>query len=347
MVRQLGVEIQPIDAAEVHQCIKALGILDMSKKPIKTKTRVIFPIITDEGLSEHLSSTHFAIRYHLFPERAGQKSITERLLKKYPDLAWDSISLKFDQLGNIAVLKLDPKKTTLDFRQRIGDGILKMHPKIQSVVNKSDVITGVERTYPLEHLAGVENTQGWHREYGLWIYFDLNQTYLNPRLAEEHHRIALASNSNEKILDMFTGVGPFALHCAKRLPCRVVAIDINPWAINALKRSIIRNKLRGTIDPLLGDSTQVLRRKKMFNRVIINLPQVSSDYIGIAAALLEKGGIITFYQFFPKTDDLKDQITTLIDSKLASCDSYKVIYSRIGRDVSPSRVQVNIDVRIG
>ena len=349
--RQLGVEVKPRDAVEIHQRIKALGILDMRKKPITTKTQVIFPIITDEGLSEHLSSLHFTIRNHTFPEQVERASIVERLRKKYPDQAWGSINLKFDQLGNIAVLKLDPKQTKLEFRQHVGVEILKMHPKIKSVVNKSDVITGVERKYPIEYLTGSEKTQSWHREYGLWIYFDLNHTYFNPRLADEHHRIALTINPNDKILDMFTGVGPFALHCAKRVPCSVVAIDSNPWAIKALQRSILRNKLRGSIVPILGDTNQVLKDfegTSYFDRVIINLPQYSVDYLELAAKLSKKGGVVTFYQFFLRAASVQKDITSLLEDKIAHINSYKVVYSRIGaRDISPSRIQVNVDVQIG
>jgi tRNA (guanine37-N1)-methyltransferase len=346
-IRQLGVEIHPRDAAEVHNRIKTMGILDITKRPITTENLVIFPILTDEGLSEHLSSKQFVIGYHLFSERVGRESLSDRVWEHFPDLPQDSISLKFDQLGNIAVLKIDPKKTPLAFRQLVGQEILKMYPKISSVVNKLDIITGVERKYPIEHLAGVRETQGWHREYGLWIYFDLNQAYFNPRLADEHHRVASDIEPGYKILDMFTGVGPFALHCAKRYSCNVVAIDINPKAIDALRRSIARNKLQGSINPILGDSTQVLNPNPYFDRVIINLPESSSDYIELAGKLVKKRGILTFYQFFPRVEGIQNDIKTLLEKKLAHINSYKVIYSRIGaRDISPSRIQVNVDVQI-
>ncbi|MFW9857106.1 MAG: class I SAM-dependent methyltransferase family protein, partial [Candidatus Thorarchaeota archaeon] len=232
-------------------------------------------------------------------------------------------------------------------RRQVGIEILKMHPKITSVVNKVDIIRGTKRKYPIEHLAGVKQTQGWHREYGLWIYFDLDKAYFNPRLAEEHHRVACDIKPNCRILDMFTGVGPFALHCAKKSQCQVVAVDINPAAIDALRRSIARNQLQGFIDPILGDSGQVLKGNSQFDRVIINLPQSSEEYLEQATNLIRKGGIITFYQFFPRTTGIQERIKTLLKGKLAHINSYKVIYSRMGaRDISPSRVQVNVDVLI-
>lgn len=347
MVRQLGVEVRPKDAAEIHYIIKTLGILDTSKKPIKTSNKVVFPIVTDEGLSKRPSSIQFVIGYHAFSTRADHRPLLGRLEGNFPDLPWDSISLKFDQIGHIAVLKIDPKRTSASFRRQVGIEILKMYPKITSVVNKVDIIRGIRRKYPIEHLAGVKETQGWHREYGLWIYFDLDKAYFNPRLAEEHHRIACNIKPNNRILDMFTGVGPFALHCAKKSQCQVVAIDINPSAIDALKRSIARNQLQGSIDPILGDSGHVLKGNPKFDRVIINLPESSGEYLEQGASLIRKGGILTFYQFFPRTTGIQESIKILFKEKLTHINSYKVIYSKIGaRDISPSRVQVNVDVLI-
>ncbi|MFX1504635.1 MAG: class I SAM-dependent methyltransferase family protein [Promethearchaeota archaeon] len=253
--------------------------------------------------------------------------------------------MKYDRLGEIAIMKLDSTITPNSIRQRVGELILSGTPKLKTVLNKSDIVEGINRVYPIEHLAGEKMWQTWHQEYGVLILVDL-RAYFNPRLAEEHHRVALSVKPNEKILDLFTGVGSFAIHCTKESECDVVAIDINPFAIHALQRSIKRNKLQGTIHPIIGDSSQILTIQRYFDRVIINLPQVSVDYLPYSANLLKKGGIITLYQFISKSETLEKDIRDLISKKLVNVNSYKEQYFKVGREVSPSRIQVNIDLQI-
>jgi tRNA (guanine37-N1)-methyltransferase len=249
-------------------------------------------------------------------------------------------------MGEIGVLKLDPNNTSLTFRRRVGELLLSNSTKIKAVINKIQTIEGIERIYPIEYLAGEKITQSWHQEYGIFINFDIKTTYFNPRLAEEHNRVAISGFSGERILDLFCGVGSFALHCAKRFSCKIVAVDINPYAIYALKRSIIRNHLNERIFPVIGDSSLIFQSKKYFNRIIMNLPQRAVDFLPYAASMIKKGGIITLYQFIPKSENPETDIRRLIAEKIDKVNSYKVLFIKVGREVSPSKVQMNVDLQI-
>ncbi len=324
-----------------------VNLLLSDKKPIKTKDFVFFPITDPKQIPELLSGIPFRFQQLDFPRRSEKEPISECLQKEFPNVNWDEISLKFDQLGEIAVLKLDPTCTPFSFRQRVGELVLSRSSQLKAVLNKCDIIDGAERVYPTEYLAGEKIWHSWHQEYGVFIFIDLKRAYFNPRLAEEHHRVAMSVIPGEKILDLFTGVGPFALHCAKDFPCNVVAIDINPFAIYALQRSITGNKLKGNIHPIIGDSRNILRLQGYFDRIIINLPQKSGNFLPYGAKLLKKGGIINFYQFVSKLENPERQIRKFISTKLAEVNSYKELYIKVGREVSPSRVQMNVDLQIG
>jgi len=342
----LGVGVPLKDAEVARLRLIKSNLIYFHKKPIKTQDFVYFPITDPKQIPKLLSDFSFKFQVWEFPSRSEHEPIIETLREEFPNVDWEVISLKFDQLGEIAVLKLDPSCTSLSFRQRVGELILSRSSRLKTVVNKSDFIKGAERVYPIEYLAGEKVWRSWHQEYGVFIFVDLERAYFNPRLAEEHHRVAMSVISGDIILDMFTGVGSFALHCAKESPCTIVAIDINPHAIHALQRSIKRNKLRGNIHPIIGDSRNILRLKGYFNRIIINLPQESVKHLPYAARLLKKGGIITFYQFISKSEKPEEQIRNLISTELANINSYKELYIKIGRAVSPSRVQVNVDLQL-
>ncbi|MFX0184352.1 MAG: class I SAM-dependent methyltransferase family protein [Candidatus Hodarchaeota archaeon] len=344
--KHLGVGIPPKNAEKARILLIKSNLLDLNRKPVKTKDFVFFPIIDHTSIPEVLHEFKFKIQTQFFPNRVLHEPIEEQLQKEFPTVNWDQITLKFDQIGNIAVLKLDPTNTTTIFRKRAGSEILSRHSKLVAVLNKNEPVSGTKRVYPIEYLAGERIFQTWHQEYGVFIFVDLKRAYFNPRLTEEHHRVAMCVKSNEKILDMFTGVGSFALHCAKVTDCKVVAIDINPYAIFALQNSVNRNKLHGIIYPIIGDSRFILRKQHYFDRVIINLPQISRNFISYAAKLVKKGGILTFYQFIPKSINPKLKIRELIETELPNINSYKELYFKVGREVSPSRVQINVDLQI-
>jgi tRNA (guanine37-N1)-methyltransferase len=313
---------------------------------MRNKDFVYFPVKDTGMILTLLNDIPFRIQRLDFPKRSLQEPLEKYFHKKYPELNWEEISLKFDQFGEIAVLKLDPSHAPIAFRKQVGELIISRYPRLKTVLNKIDVVEGIKRIYPAEHLAGEEIWHSWHQEYGVFIYVDLQRAYFNPRLAEEHHRVAMSIEPGEKVLDLFTGVGPFALHCAKSNQCDIIAIDINPFAIFALQKSMKRNKLLGYINPIIGDSRNVLQFQRHFDRVIINLPQKSAEFLPYAAKLLKKGGIITFYQFISKLDNPEEEIRNLIAQKLANINSYKELNLKAGREVSPSRVQYNIDLQL-
>ncbi len=282
----------------------------------------------------------------IFPLKKRPKSIKEQLMLNNVLKDNEDLSIKFEQIGEIAVTKLDPNDTNLSLRKKIGRLILDQSPKMKSVYNKIDIVNGIERIYPIEHLAGARIPRTWHQEYSVKIYVDIENAYFNPRLAEEHHRLATLISPNEVILDLFAGVGPFALHCTKEQKCKVVAVDINQIAIEALAKSMKSNRLRGEICPIVADSTQIFRKQKKFDRIILNIPNKSIIYLKYAVQLLKKGGVINMYQFVEKTKDPISAIQELLKDQLSYLKSYKELQVKIGRDVSPSRVQMNVDLRI-
>ncbi|MHA1512565.1 MAG: class I SAM-dependent methyltransferase [Candidatus Hodarchaeales archaeon] len=333
-------------AEEARLLLKEARILNVDKKIIRDKEYVYFPIDNKEKLDEILSDFVFQILEADFPLKRKKVNISNILKIEFPEEPWEEISLKFDQIGSICLLRLNPEITTKEFRVRTGQLIVNNQPKIKTAVNKLNITSGIERIYPIEYLSGVKNFKSWHREYGVYIKVDLEKAYFNPRLAEEHRRLSLEIKKGERILDLFTGVGPFALLCAKAVECQVYAVDINPYAITCLKESIHRNKLKGEIYPITGDSSKILKVNNTYNRIIINLPGKSIDYLELAVNLVKKNGFINFYQFIDKVKSPIQIMESLIEEKLKNNQMYKIQDIQVGREVSPSKIQMNVSIHI-
>ncbi|CAK9301709.1 unnamed protein product [Gordionus sp. m RMFG-2023] len=142
----------------------------------------------------------------------------------------NSIS-SFSQIGHIIHLNL--RECHQDYGSIIGQVLLDKIKTCQTVLNKKDIITHEYRNFEYELLAGKPDTIVKVRENDFTFQFDLASVFWNPRLSTERARIITKVTSNNNILvDLFSGVGPFAIPALKQpknLSCRLVfANDLNP-----------------------------------------------------------------------------------------------------------------------
>jgi tRNA (guanine37-N1)-methyltransferase len=166
--------------------------------------------------------------------------------------------------------------------------------------------TGVERKARLELLAGEDNPVTILKEYGIEFIVDLSKAYVNPRLGYERRRIALQVRPRELVLDLFAGVGGHAIHIAHLVPAEIVAVDINPHAVELLGANIRRNtgKLKGLIHPIHADAQtipEMIRRR--FDRIISDNPTMHDMFIGVECSLSRKGTIIHHYMVAGDDED--------------------------------------------
>ena len=121
-------------------------------------------------------------------------------------------------------------------------------------------------------IAGKGGTETALTEYGLTFGLDVARTFFSPRLATERRRVVSTIGRNERILDMFAGVGPFSISAAARaVDGFVTAYDINPYAVSYLMENASRNGVRN-IAAHRRDSSE-LQFNREFDRVIMNLPR--------------------------------------------------------------------------
>lgn len=90
--------------------------------------------------------------------------------------------------------------------------------------------------------------------------------------------------SKDTVFEMGTGTGIIALFCAVK-GAQVVCSDINPYAVELVKRNTSKNKSRltGSIKICSGDLFEALHQKKSFDLIIFNppyLPTSTDEYVG-------------------------------------------------------------------
>lgn len=223
----------------------------------------------------------------------NKRSRSYKDLVEVPEEMQTSLPSSFDVVGKVAIVKLPDE--LLSFKEEIGEAILKASTSIETVAIDAGV-EGKERIRQLEIVAGKKNTETIHKEYGIEMEIDVSKVYFSPRLATEHWRIAQMVKEGEVVIDMFCGVGPFSILIAKhRNPRKVYALDVNDVAIHYLKRNIERNKL-SNVTTLHGDSKIHVFNLESADRIIMNLPFGSYEFLTVALTNVKNNGEIHYYE---------------------------------------------------
>jgi len=334
--------------------IRKLNLLNRELRIQQLKDYLRIPLISEplppniEEFKKNLPE--FEVSTYRFHERTKRpQKLVDLLEDKLPPHLLASVPHAIDFVGDIAVIEIPPeleshKKTT-------GEAVLKTHKRVRTVLAKSGAVEGIYRLREFKVIAGVKKTETVHREHGCVYHVDLAKAYFSPRLSHEHDRVASQVREGETVVDMFVGVGPFSILIAKkRENVRVYAIDVNPDAVEFLRRNVAVNRVEKKVMPILGDARQVVRESFMgiADRVIMNLPERVIEYVDVACeAIRSEGGIMHYYEFTSAPNPLENAKIRLIEAmKRTNRDVKEVLLARIVRATAPFTWQVAVDAEI-
>jgi tRNA (guanine37-N1)-methyltransferase len=264
------------------------------------------------------------------------RSLKDALGNALSDEELENALSSFDVMGDIAVIEI-PRN--LEAKEKtIGEAILKVHRNVKTVCKKAGRHTGVYRTMPVEAIAGKPKTSTIYTEHGVKMRVDVGEVYFSPRLATERKRIANQVKDGETIAALFAGVGPFPLVIAKEKKVHIYAVELNPRAYELMLENIKMNKLKGVIEPVLGDVREI--RLQKCDRVLMPLPKGGEDFLDVAFRTCKKGGIIHFYQFASEEDLYSDAI-----AKVKEHGKVEILDKRKVKPHAPRVWQVVLDFR--
>ena len=193
---------------------------------------------------------------------------------------------RHELVGGIAIMQ---EKDTAG-----AEKILASRPSLHTVLCAAGAVSGEYRTREFTVLAGIPTTRTDVIEYGHRFAIDLSTAYFSARLSSERQRVLCLMGDNETVLDMFAGVGPFAITLAGRAAC-VVASDINPGAILLMLANLTHNKTKNVL-PVLADAHHLPSEMPFrYDRIIMNLPMSGAAFLPDAFRLCKPGGMVHFY----------------------------------------------------
>jgi len=297
---------------------------------------------------EHIPN--FEILTYTFVERERRtRTFVELLEDKLPSHLLASLPRAIDFVGDIAIIEIPPELEA--YKGAIGEAILKAHKNMRTVLAKAGAVSGTYRLREFSVIAGASKTETIHKEYGCQFYVDLAKAYFSPRLSYEHDRVASLIKEGETVIDMFAGVGPFAIIIAKTHEnVKVYAIDMNPYAVEFLKRNIRFNRVEDKVHPILGDAKKIVAEvlSGVADRVIMNLPENAIEFVDTSCKTLKPtGGMVHFYSFVSASDSLENMKIRFADTvEKFGRKVEKILFSRFVRATAPYEWQAVLDAKI-
>ena len=301
MVEQWCIRVPSRQGEETRQALLREGALDTSLKVLHDGDMLILPVLSErEG----------AVRYE-FESHPGREPLPRHEL-----------------VGGIAILQEDNVTGAAK--------ILASRPSLHTAAYAKGEVSGEYRTREFAILAGTPTTRTQITEHGHRFTVDLAWAYFSARLSTERQRILAYVQEDEMILDMFAGVGPFAITLAAKAAF-IVASDLNPQAIVLMLENIAQNRVKNVL-PMLADArrlSEILPWK--FDRIIMNLPLAGTEFLKEAFRLCRPGGMIHFYSLVSAKGEHSHRIQEL---------GGIVLFEREVRSYSPGHWHAVYDVRV-
>ena len=315
---------------------------------------VYIPLIRQPSAEEfaelQVQVPDFSLQLHKFPEKRKQsKTVTEVLEGHLPPHLMASLPKALDVIGDIAIVEVPSELE--NHEELLGAAILEAHKNLRTVLAKAGAVSGEYRLRDFEVIAGEPRTNTIHKEFGCSYQVDLAKAYFSPRLSHEHQRVASLVQQGETIVDLFAGVGPFAVLIAKNhKDVKVYAVDLNADAVELLRTNIRLNRVENRVFPIIGDARLMVNAKLrgVSNRVIMNLPEKAIKFVDVACkALKPEGGLLHFYSFIHKPDSL-DALKARFAEAVANSGRHvgRFILAKPVRETAPYTCQVVLDAEI-
>ncbi|KAF7702886.1 tRNA (guanine(37)-N1)-methyltransferase [Cucumispora dikerogammari] len=254
------------------------------------------------------------------------------------------IPSSYQVIGTILHVNLTYQQ--LSHKLEIGKAFLSIK-NIETVVTKIDSITSVFRNAKFEIIGtksyNTECLKTVHLENGIKYFIDYENVYWNSKLQEERRKVLEEIKPGSVVLDPFCGVGPIVLPALKKA-CKVLCNDLNPIAIDCLKKNLQLNKLNAQsiviynkcAKNFLQDLPNLIKSNVFVEKIdyiFFNLPEMSLEFLQyLKKDDVYKNAVIFCFFFCKKNVNVK----SFIYEKNLAVNS-NVIIKEI-RNVAPSKL---------
>lgn len=310
---------------ETRRDLDGRGLRDHDHEIARGDDYLYIPVVNPESVPDP-----YTVVTHDVDVREGQ-AMPSDLLDFEPS---------YERLGDVVILHEDDHQRA----ERIAAAVMASDLTAKTVINRASPIRGEERVREWDVIRGGD-TETVHREYGCEFVVDVAAVYFSPRLATERHRVIEQVGPDEQVVDMFAGVGPYAIPMAKR-GATVVAVDVNESAIEYLVENARWNGVTDRLTAIHGDVREVADGYVDWaDRIVMNLPHSADDFLETATRLAGDTCTIHYYDI-QDADAPFEPGEAAIRSAAGESYAVEILTRRPVRSYSPHETNICLDARL-
>ena len=201
----------------------------------------------------------------------------------------DALPRGYQRLGSVLVVRL-PEELRPHF-PTIG-AAWRSELAVETVLRHAGMTDGEDRRPRVEIIAG-RNSVATVRENGISYRLDAARVMFAAGNRTERKRAGEVTRPGETVVDLFAGIGYFALPAAVHgRAAEVVAVERNPTAFEYLCENARLNQVAERIRPVLGDNRVIDLPPGHADRIFLGYLPSSLPWIGRSLQLIRPGGTI-------------------------------------------------------
>jgi len=210
-------------------------------------------------------------------------------------------------LGDVVVLRVEKN----EWERELGRIYAQVLGAKTVVVEEG--IQGLKREPRVRAIYG-EDTETTVRENGILYRLDVSKVMFSSGNKKERMRMGSVVREEERILDMFAGIGYFSIPMGKK--AEVYACEINEGAFHYLCENTGLNKAR--VKPFLGDNREIVPSLNTeFDRIVMGYLKGTYEFLPVALSALKERGTIHYHEAF--RDKAKARALERVESVCSSC----------------------------
>ncbi|WP_435100942.1 class I SAM-dependent methyltransferase [Halarchaeum sp. P4] len=342
----LAVVVPKADAEEKLDTLEAEGVYDDARKVVEhDDDHVELPV-----LAEPRATTFDDLVTQPDPE-IRRASLDDYLRER----GWDDAEVErapssWAIVGDVILVSFPEDCPD---REAVGEALLELHGEAETVLARGG-IAGETREPDVEVVAGHGDTETVHTEHGTRYALDLADVMFAPGNKAERARMGEVVREGERVLDMFAGIGYFALPMA-RAGADVVAVEKNPTAFRYLAENAQLNGVGANLECVLGDCREY-DAVEPFDRVVMGYydsigghgadAERDPSYLTAALDALDGSGMVHVHTTCPEPQ-FPDRPSARVEAIAADYGvDVEVADARVVKSHSEGVVHGVLDVRV-
>lgn len=272
------------------------GLLDPTRRITPQGEEVILPVRAREDLPAVAARLEGRLTDARLEARGERRTPHQEVLARLPAAWGPHVPDKWEKLGDVVVLRIPDalRPHAREVAAAFADALA-----VRCVVEDTAGVGGELRAMRGALLLG-DDPVTTHVENGVKYRLDASRIMFSSGNVAERARAAGIDAAGETVVDMFAGIGYFALPLALRSgAARVVALEKNPLAFRYLEENVRLNRLERVVACWLGDNRDYPHERNA-HRVLMGYFPGTEAFLPKAMRLLRpEGGIVHYHDIAP------------------------------------------------